>query len=59
VRNNLIGSGVPRSSQEFAGVRRWLLSGGFGGVVEIGPASKGRVFFFGAVSRSNLGIIIS
>jgi hypothetical protein len=31
--------------QEFAGVRRWLLSGGGGGGDEMVPGSKARVFF--------------
>jgi hypothetical protein len=44
--------------QEFAGVRRWLLSGGVGGLDGMVAALKAR-FFSGAVSRINPSIIIS
>jgi hypothetical protein len=48
--------------QEFAGVRRRLLSGGIDGVDGVGRNPTGfkkSCFFFGAVSRINLGNAIS
>ena len=48
--------------QKFAGVRRWLLNSDGDDddhVDRNGKGFKSSCFFFGAVSQSNLGIVIS